>query len=265
MAITTPIWIGLKAVWGTLLYLWLQWAWALLVAAGLIQMVWAVLVAVGLLMPTDRVDGDGWGVIVLVIAVLNGIAYWFSHHVALMPGTRQSTEDRNSYLYRVVSEQAQLARLPVPIVIQSEIFTASAIGRSPRHAVLGVSSTLQCRLNRRELGAVLAHEMAHVKNRDALIMATAVTVVGFVLAVSLLTGFHGWVGAIVLLLSLMSWIREFHADTTAAYVSGDSVALTSALNKLPRSSFFSFLLSPYTHPPTKLRVWRLERLSKRIA
>ena len=265
MTIITPIWTGLRAVWGTLLFIWLQGAWALLVAAGLIQVVWAVLVAVGLLMPTDRVNGDGWGVIVLVIAILNGIAYWCSHHVALMPRTRQITEDRNPYLYSVVSEQAQLARLPVPKIIESEIFTASAIGRSPRHAVLGVSSTLQCRLNRRELGAVLAHEMAHVKNRDALILTATVTVVGFVLAVSLLIGFHGWVGAIVLLLSVMSWLRESHADTTAAYVSGDSVALASALNKLPRTSFFSFLLSPYTHPPTKLRVWRLERSAKRNA
>ena len=216
-------------------------------------------------MPTDRVDGDGWGVIVLVIATLNGITFWCSHHVVLMPRTRQITEDRNPYLYSVASEQAQLAGLPMPKVIESPFFTASAIGRSPRHAILGVSSTLQCKLNRRELAAVLAHEMAHVRNRDALIMTVTVTVVGFVLGVSLLIGFHGWVGAIVLVLSAMCWLRESHADTIAAHVSGNSVALASALNKLPRSSFFSFLLSPYTHPPTKLRVWRLERLAKRNA
>ena len=265
MALMTPIWTGLRAVWGTLLYIWLQGAWALLVAVGLIQMVWAVLVAVGLLVPTDRVDGDGWGVIVLVIAILNGITYWCSHHVAVMPRTRQITEDRNPYLYGVASEQAQLAGLPMPKVIESPFLTASAIGRSPRHAILGVSSTLQCKLNRRELAAVLAHEMAHVRSRDALIMTVTVTVVGFVLAVSLLVGFHGWIGGIVLLLSVMSWLRESHADTTAAYVCGDSVALTSALNKLPRSSFLSFLLSPYTHSPTSLRVWRLKGLAKRNA
>ena len=260
MAITTPIWIALRAVWGALLFIWLQWAWVVLVAAGLIQVVWAALVAVGL-EPTDRIDGDGWGVTVLVITILNGIANWCSHQVALMPRTRQITEDRDPYLYGIVSEQAQLAGLPTPKVIESPFFTASAIGRNPKHAVLGVSSTLQGRLNRRELGAVLAHEMAHVQNRDALIMTAAVTVVGFVLAVSLLTGFHGWVGAIVLLLSVMSWLKESHADTTAAYTSGDPVALASALNKLPRTS----LASSYTHPPTSLRVWRLERLSKQKA
>ena len=262
MTIAKPIWTRLRSAWGTLLCIWLQAGGALLVIAGLTQMAWAVLAAVGLPVPLDLVDGDGWGAFVLVIATLNGIAYWFSHHVVLMPGTQETTQDRNPYLYDIVSEQAQLARMPVPKVFESENFTASAIGRSPRHAVLGVSPTLRCRLNRRELGAAISHEMAHVKNRDSLIMTAAVTAVGLVLGVALLVGLHGWIGAIVLPLSVMSWFREFRADATAAHVSGDSVALASALKKLPGSSVFSFLLSPYTHPPTKLRVWRLERLAK---
>ena len=266
MAIVTPIWRGLRAVWGTLLNIWLSGAWTLLIVAGLSQMVWALLAAVGLSMPASYlVDGEGWGVFVLVIAILSGIAFWCSHHVALMPGTRESTKDRNPYLYKIVSEQAQLARLPVPKVIESENFTASAIGRSPRHAVLGVSPTLQCRLNRRELGAVITHEIAHVKNRDGLIMTATGMTVGFVLGFALLAGFYGWIGAIVLLPSVMSWLREFRADATVVHVPGNSEALASALNKLPGSSFFSFLISPYTHPPTKLRVWRIERLAKRNA
>ena len=96
--------------------------------------------------------------------------------------------------------------------------------------------------------------MAHVRNRDGLVMTVAITVVGIVLAVSLLVGLDRWVGAIGLLVSVMSWLRESHADRTAAYVCGDSVALASALNKLPRSGFLWFLLTPYTHPPTKLRI-----------
>ena len=263
MAVMTPTSTGLRAIWGTVLYIWMQGAWAVLVATGLLQIVWAVMANAGLLMPTDEVDGTGWGVIALVIALLNGVAYWWSHHVMLMPRTRRVTKNRDPYLYGIVSEQARLAGLPMPKVIESPFFTASAIGRNPKHAVLGVSSTLQCKLNRRELAAVLAHELAHVKNHDALIMTVTMTVVGFVLGVSLLVGFYGWIGALVLLLSLMSWLRESHADTTAACVSGDSVALASALNKLPRSSFLSFLLSPYTHPPTKLRVWHLKTLAKR--
>ena len=67
----------------------------MLVAVGWIQMVWAVLVAVGLAMPSDRVDGYGWGGFVLVIAILNWVAYWWGHQTALMPWARQITEDRN--------------------------------------------------------------------------------------------------------------------------------------------------------------------------
>lgn len=246
-----------------MLYVWMQTAWAVLMTVGLIQLAWAVLAAAGLAAPIDRIDGYEWGVIVLVITVVNWIAYWCSHHITFMPWTRQITDDRNPYLYSIASEQARLAGLPTPKVIESPFFTASVVGRGPRHATLGVSSTLQCTLERRELGAVLAHEIAHARNRDALIMAVAVTVVGFVLAVSLLAGFYGWIGGIVLLLSVISWQRESHADTTAAYTCGDPVALASALNKLPRSSFLSFLLTPYTHLPTRLRLWCLKRASQR--
>ena len=265
MAIMTPIWRGLKAVWGTLLCLWLLGGWAFLVFVGIIQMLWAVLVAVGLSIPAAGLgDGNGWGFFVLAIAISNGIAFLWSHHVVLMPGTRETTNVRNTYLYDIVSEQAQQAAIPVPKVIETENFTASVTGRSPRHAVLCISPTLQSRLDRRELGAIIAHEIAHVMNRDSLIMMVASMAVGLILGIALIVGIEGWIGAIVLLLSVMSWFRETHADATAAHVSGDSAALASALNKLSRSSFSSYLISP-THPPTKLRVWRLERLAKRSA
>ena len=247
MANATPIWTGLRAVSGTMLYTWVQVAWALPVAVGLLFML------------TDLVDGYGWGVAVLVVAVLNWGAYWWGHHITLMHWARHITGDQNAYVHSVASEQAQLAGLPMPRVIESQCFTAFVIGRSPRHAVLGVSSTLQCRLGRREFGAVIAHEMAHVKNRDALVGTVAMTVVGVVVAVSILVGIYGWLGAIVLLLPVMSWLREFHADTTGANVCGDPVALASALKKLPRGSFLSATLYlPFvSHPPTMLRVWNL--------
>ena len=105
--------------------------------------------------------------------------------------------------------------------------------------------------------------MVHLKNRDAFIMTVAVTAVGFVLAASLMLGFHGWIGAIVLMLSVKSWMRENLADKTAANLSGDPTALASALNKLPQSSILAFLLSPYSNPPTAIRVWYLKRLVQR--
>ena len=249
------IWIWLTTVWGTMLYVWRQTVWLVLVAMGL------------LFMATDLVDDSGWGVLVIVVAVLNWVAYWCSHHITLVYWARQIMEDRDPYVFAVASEQAKLAGIPMPRVIESPFFTASAIGRSPSHATLGVSSTLQCKLNRRELAAVLAHEMAHVRNRDALVGTVAMTVAGVVLAVSILLDLHGWLGAIMLLLPAVSWLLESRADTTAAVVCGDSIALARALQKLPHSSILSSLLYlPFTsHPPTKLRVWRLEKLTNRNA
>ena len=246
----TLIWKGLRAVWGTVLCIWMQFA-------------WAVLIVVGFLMLTGVANGHGWGVTLLVMAPLYLVACWCSHHIVLMPGAGLITENRNPYLYSVASEQAQLVGLPVPKVIESPLFTASAIGRSPRYAILAVSPTLQDTLDRRELGAVLAHEMAHLRNRDALVMTVAVTAVGIILGVSMLAGFHGWIGAIVLPLFGMSWHREFRADKTAAHVCGDPIVLAGALDKLPGGGFLSSLVPPWTHPPTKLRVWCLKRLAKR--
>ena len=75
----------------------------------------------------------------------------------------------------------------------------------------------------------------------------------------MLVGLYGWIGAIVLVLPAVSWLLESHADMSAADVCGDPRALASALKKLPHSSYLSLLLYlPFhSHPPMKLRVWRL--------
>ena len=262
MAIMTRIRTELRTIWGTVLYAWLWVTWFLLILAGVAHIMLGLMVTARIAYRDDAVQ---LGVIMLVITILNGIVYWCGHHVALMPSTRQITEDSNPYLYGVISEQARLAGLPMPVIIESRFADAFATGRSPRHAVLGVSPTLQPTMNHREIRAVLAHEMAHVRNRDALIMTASTTVVEVVLGISLLLGFYGWIGAIILLIPVMSWLREFCADTTSAHLSGDPAALASALDKLPGSSFLSFLRSPYTHPPTKLRVSCLRRLARRTA
>ena len=225
-----------------------------------------MLVLIGILfMLTDIANSWGWAV--LAIAIVNWISYWCGHHVALRPCAQPVTESRNPYLYRVVSEQAQLAGLPRPKVyeVRSPLPNAHTIGRSPRHTIVGVSSALQSMLGHRELEAVIAHEMAHVRNRDGLTMTVATTIVGVILSVSMLAGLHGWIGGVVLLPFPMSWLREFRADATAAYACGGSVALANALRRLPRSGFLSFLFEFDTHPPTRLRVWRLEKLAKRRA
>ena len=166
MRIMALLGIGLRTLWSMMLYLWLQTA-------------WLVLVAVGVLSIFDRVDGYGWGVFVLIVTALNWVAYWCCHQIALMHWARRITEDVNPYLYGLASQQAELAGLPMPRVyeIRLPFPNAHAIGRGPRDAVVIVSSSLPCILNRQELGAVLAHEMAHISKRDALVGTVAMTVV----------------------------------------------------------------------------------------
>ena len=139
MKTMTRIRASLGTVWGTVLYFWPLAVWFVLVAVGLVQVIWAAQVAAGLPVSIAPSDFYWSGVIALIIGALSWVAYWYSHHLALMPGAGLITENRNPYLWGVVSEQAQLAGLPVPKVIESHSSTASANGRSPRHAILAVS------------------------------------------------------------------------------------------------------------------------------
>ena len=104
-----------------------------------------------------------------------------------------------------------------------------------------------------------------MKNRDALLGTLVMVVVGGVLTISILFGLSAWIGAIVLLPTVVSWPLEFRADRSGGCLSGDPLALASALKRLDDSGFISLLINPFTHPPTKLRVWRLERSTKRTA
>ena len=132
MALFPLLWMGLRVLWGALLYGWSLVGWAILVAAG------------SSFMLTDVAHGYGWGAFVLLTSAFSLVAFRYSHQLEFMPWAREVTEDRNQYLLNVVSEQAQLAGLPVPGVIESHLFTASAVGPSSRDAILCVSPTLQC-------------------------------------------------------------------------------------------------------------------------
>ena len=240
----------LKASWGIMSFL-------------LIQMASPALVFAGLLMPVGLVEGRGLGVSILALLTLLWVICKYGNYIGFLPLTRQITQNENPYLYGVASDQAQLAGLAMPRVVESPFFTASANGRAPWDITVIVSANLQKTLTRQELGAVLAHEIAHVKQGDPLSTLIIVTVVAFILGVSLLIGLSGWIGLVALLLTILSFHREFRADSNAAKVGVHSIPLATALKKLPGSSFFSFLCFPFTHPPTNLRVWRLKGLAKR--
>ncbi len=214
----------------------------------------------GLLLLIGAALGGVSGIIIaLVIAVImNFGAYWFSDRIALsMAHAHPVTEEEDRELYGIVSEQATLAGLPMPKVyeIDSESPNAFATGRSPNNATVAVTTGIRRILNREELGAVLAHEMAHVGNRDTLIMAFVATIAGAISMLALMAqfsaifgGFGGrdrggnMIGLLIVAIVMpiaasvirmaISRAREFQADATGARTSGNPHALASALEKL---------------------------------
>lgn len=208
--------------------------------------------------------GTGGLIIALVLALaMNFFAYWSSDKIALrMTHAHPVTEQQDPELYSIVAEQASMANLPMPKVfeIESESPNAFATGRNPQHATVAVTTGIRRILNREELGAVLAHEMAHVGNRDTLIMAVVATIAGaismlaFMAQMSAIFGGMGGgrdrggniIGLLVIAIVMplaaalvraaISRTREFQADATGAHTSGNPHALASALEKLEQGS-----------------------------
>ena len=210
------------------------------------------------------IGGEGGIIIALVFAIImNFGAFWFSDKIVLgMAHAHPITEEDDPELFGIVADQAARAGLPMPNVyeISSDSPNAFATGRGPGHATVAVTTGIRRILNREELGAVLAHEMAHVGNHDTLIMAVVASIAG---AISMLAFMAQWsaifgsmgggrdrggniigllVVAIVMPLAAtlvrvaISRAREFQADATGARTSGDPYALASALEKLEMGS-----------------------------
>jgi heat shock protein HtpX len=189
--------------------------------------------------------------------VLNFLAYWFSDKIVLaVTGAREVSQKQEPELHRLVDEQATLARIPKPrvYIVESDSPNAFVTGRSPKHAMLAATRGITRLLNREELRGVIAHEMAHIKNRDTLIMTVAAAIAGAIAYLGTMAQWFmifggrrsanpaGLIGllvvAIVLPLAAMlirlavSRAREFQADTTGARISGTPWALADALEKL---------------------------------
>lgn len=206
------------------------------------------------------IGGEGGLVLgFLFAAVMNLGAYWFSDRIALkMAGAREVSEAEAPELHSLVANLAQVSGLPKPrvAIIDSKAPNAFATGRNPQNALVGVTAGILEILEPRELSAVLAHELGHVRNRDILIGAVAATIAGAVTMVAqlghfaMLTGGRdddresggGVVGGLLMLLLAplaamliqlaISRSREFGADDTGAKLSGDPEALARALEKL---------------------------------
>jgi heat shock protein HtpX len=264
--------------------------------------------------------GSYFGQTGLVVALLlalavNGYAYFCSDRIALRAmRARPVGPAELPVLHRVVAELSAAAGQPLPRLYVSPLPmpNAFATGRSPRHAAVCVTVELLRILNERELRAVLGHELAHVHHRDILISSVAGALAGVIGFLAEMASWAGLLGAVqndgpddeernalqMLLIALLaplaavivqlavSRTREYEADAGGAELTGDPLALASALSKLQRAGRLAALrpepllasqahlmiVNPFragsglaalfaTHPPIADRVRRLEQMA----
>ncbi|MCM2505734.1 zinc metalloprotease HtpX [Aureimonas altamirensis] len=220
--------------------------------AMLIAVMTALFMGVGLL-----IGGRGGMMIALLIAIgMNFFAYWNADKMVLRMHHAHEVDERTAPdYYRLVKGLAANAGLPMPrvYIIENDQPNAFATGRNPQNAAVAATTGLLKRLTPEEVAGVMAHELAHVENRDTLIMTITATLAG---AISMLGNFAFFFGgnrennsnplgiigviAAVIVAPLAAMIvqmaisrtREYSADRRGAEIAGDPIWLASALGKI---------------------------------
>ncbi len=216
-----------------------------------------------LFMLVGRSLGGQHGMMIALImaGLMNFFAYWFSDKMALaMSGAQPVSEAEAPELHAIVASLAQRAGIPKPrvYIIPTQTPNAFATGRNPEHAAVAVTKGILDILNRDELEGVLAHELAHIKNRDILISSIAAVIAG---AISYLAQIAQWglifggiggssddddggglLGALFMMIvapiaamliqMAISRSREYLADATGARICHCPLSLAGALKKL---------------------------------
>jgi heat shock protein HtpX len=266
----------------------------------------------------DMLGGRQGAIIALLLAGgMNFFSYWFSDKIVIkMYGGQEVTAQDDPELYGMVQDLTQRAGLPMPKVylLPQDTPNAFATGRNPEHAAVAVTDGIRRILNKRELAGVLGHELSHVKNRDILVSTIAATLAG---AISYLAQMAQWAmifggnrdrddeggsnifGLIVMMIvapiaamliqMAVSRSREYGADAGGAQITGDPLALASALRKLhmgaqniplhvnnatANATAHMFIVNPLsghglaslfsTHPPMEERIARLEAMAGKM-
>jgi heat shock protein HtpX len=209
--------------------------------------------------------GGFWGQNGLMIAlvmsiIMNFASFFFSDKIALsMHQARQVGREEAPQIYRILDFLCARNGIPVPkvYIIPDESPNAFATGRNPQHASVAVTQGAMRLLNEEEITGVLAHELAHVKNRDILISSVAATLAGIIMFVARAAAFFGGgrdrddegggaLGGLLMIIVapiaamlIQMWIsrtREYQADTSGAEAAGNPHGLASALQKLENYS-----------------------------
>lgn len=269
----------------------------------------------GLLLLIGALAGGRAGLTIALIFAggMNFVSYWWSDKIVLwMYRAKEADQKKYTRLHSIVKEIAGKAHIPMPkvYIIDTPQSNAFATGRNPKHAAVAVTAGIMQLLDEKELQGVLAHEIGHVKNKDILISTVAATIAGVISYIAMMARWAAIFGGVggrdnengnsnileLLLLAIIAPImamiiqlaisrsREYLADETGAKLSGDPLALASALQKIEKSvhnypfarmgkteaTAHLFISNPLkasaflelfsTHPSTENRVKRLREM-----
>jgi len=235
--------------------------------------------------------------------IMNFGSYWFSDKIVLRMYKASEVKDTNHPLFKIIKEVIEIAKLPMPkvYIIPDQNANAFATGRNPKHAAVAATEGILKILNHDELKGVMAHEIAHIKNRDILISSVAGTIAGVISFVGSMAMWSAFLGrdrgnmAQMLMLAIVTPLvatiiqlaisrsREYLADATGAKLVKNGEGLASALEKLHQSARVNpmrignkatahmFITNPFsgkgmaallsTHPNFKERTKRLRAMS----
>lgn len=254
----------------------------------------------------QALGGTGGMMLAFLIAVgMNVVSYWYSSSIVLrMYGAEEVSRAEAPELYDMVDRLRQRADLPMPkvCIVPQDQPNAFATGRNPDNAVVAVTRGIMDALSREELEGVIAHELAHIKNRDMLTSTVASTLAA---AITLLARFgiffdrgeNGFVSSLLMMFlapmaamliqMAISRSREFAADRDGAEIAGNPMGLANALRRMEQvaeqrpmnnanqATSHMFIINPFsgslsgmrklfsTHPPTEERIAELEKMTGR--